>query len=129
MGEQRYGRLADIIRRHDGELLNDWLKEQFAALTLRPDLLSEAELREQSRGLLSGIRTALEKGAGEIGGPDWTPARELLGDVSRSRARQGFTPSETATFVFSLKQPMFTRLRRELGRDAEALADELWGAT
>ena len=42
---------------------------------------------------------------------------------------QGSTPSETATFVFSLKQPLFARLRRELGRDAEALADEIWRAT
>ena len=129
MGELQYGRLADLIRKHEADLLNDWIKEQLAALTLRPDLLSESELREQSRALLSALRTALGKGGGEIGGAEWAPVRELLGDVSRSRARQGFTPSETATFVFSLKQPMFTRLRRELGRDADGLADELWTAT
>jgi len=129
MGELQYGRLADLIRKHEGDLLNDWVKEQLAALTLRPDLLSEAELREQSRSLLSAVRTALDKSGGEIGSAEWTPVRELLGDFSRSRARQGFTPSETATFVFSLKQPLFSRLRRELGRDAEGLADELWAAT
>jgi rsbT co-antagonist protein RsbR len=52
----------------------------------------------------------------------------MLGGVSRSRAMQGFSPSETATFVFSLKQPLFVRLRQEV-KDAEALAEELWAAT
>jgi len=52
--------------------------------------------------------------------------RDFLGDVSRSRSTLGFTPTETATFVFSLKKPVFARLRTELARDATALADETW---
>jgi rsbT co-antagonist protein RsbR len=54
---------------------------------------------------------------------------EFLKDLSRQRAERGFTPSETATFVFSFKQPLFTRLRKEFGNDADALADEVWRAT
>jgi rsbT co-antagonist protein RsbR len=50
----------------------------------------------------------------------------LLGDIAQTRARRGFSPSETATFVFSLKQPLFERLRTELERDSAALADALW---
>jgi rsbT co-antagonist protein RsbR len=61
--------------------------------------------------------------------PEWSAAREFLGEVSRSRGLQGFSPSETATFVFSLKQPLFSRLRREVGKDADALAEETWRAT
>jgi rsbT co-antagonist protein RsbR len=55
--------------------------------------------------------------------------RDFLGGLSRSRAAQGFTPAQTAMFVFSLKQPIFTRLRKESGKDADALANEVWGAT
>jgi rsbT co-antagonist protein RsbR len=55
--------------------------------------------------------------------------RELLSDVSRARTREGYGPAETATFVFSLKQPLFDRLRQEVGEDAEALASEIWVAT
>jgi len=62
-------------------------------------------------------------------GPEWEELRQFLAGVSRSRAQQGFSPAETATFVFSLKEPLFARLRRELGRDAQALADETWLAT
>jgi rsbT co-antagonist protein RsbR len=59
----------------------------------------------------------------------WTPVREFLAAISGTRAIQGFSPVETATFVFSLKQPLFTRLRREIPNDAQALADELWAAS
>jgi len=55
--------------------------------------------------------------------------RELLEDFSRSRAVQGFTPSQTATFVFSLKEPLFTLLRHEIKDDANKLAAEMWTAT
>jgi rsbT co-antagonist protein RsbR len=55
--------------------------------------------------------------------------REQLRALSSERARQGFNPSETAMFVFSLKEPLFARLRQEIGMDATALADEVWAAT
>jgi rsbT co-antagonist protein RsbR len=62
-------------------------------------------------------------------GAEWDSVRDFLNNVSRSRAKQGYTPSETAVFVFSLKQPLFARLRTSLGNDAGQLADELWVAT
>jgi rsbT co-antagonist protein RsbR len=65
----------------------------------------------------------------DIAGSDWAGARQVLEEVSRTRTTQGFTPSETATFVFSLKEPLFNLLRREIGNDANRLADEVWLAT
>ena len=53
--------------------------------------------------------------------------RDILAGISRSRARQGFTPTETATFVFSLKQPLFAKLRSEL--PLEQFADQVWSLT
>jgi rsbT co-antagonist protein RsbR len=64
-----------------------------------------------------------------MAGPAWDFVREFLTGISRSRALQGFSPSETATFVFSLKQPVFARLRAEAGKDTQAMADELWAST
>jgi rsbT co-antagonist protein RsbR len=51
--------------------------------------------------------------------------REILAGISRSRGQQGFTPSETASFVFSLKHPMFARIRNEYAADADALFREV----
>jgi rsbT co-antagonist protein RsbR len=53
----------------------------------------------------------------------------LLGSFSRSRALQGFTPSETATFIFSIKGPLFTLLRDELKGKPQQLADQTWLAS
>jgi rsbT co-antagonist protein RsbR len=55
--------------------------------------------------------------------------RELLDDFSRARATQGFSPSETAAFVFSLKEPLFDMLRGETGTNAEQLARQIWIVT
>jgi rsbT co-antagonist protein RsbR len=56
----------------------------------------------------------------------WTEVRDFLAELSRSRATQGFSPSQVATFIFSLKQPIFTTLRTTLRNEPEVLADTLW---
>jgi rsbT co-antagonist protein RsbR len=120
-------RLPEIIRRNEGEILADWVRQQLAATGGK---LREGEAREQSRSLLASIREGLESGtAADFSGAAWAPTRDFLTDFSRTRARQGFTPVETAVFVFSLKLPLFTRLRQEYASDAAALAAEVWTAT
>ena len=123
-------RLADILTRHEQPILEDWLREQLAALSARQDLISVAALRDQSAEFLELIIPACRNGSlTDITTPEWKSPCNFLDSVSRSRATQGFSPSETATFIFSLKQPLFGRLRQELGADAAALADEMWSAT
>jgi rsbT co-antagonist protein RsbR len=122
--------LQQIISATQKELLAEWLQTQAADGASRPDLMKESELREQSREFLSLLQGALRVGEpGNVGGSAWSPVHEFLAGISRSRAIQGFSPAETATFVFSLKKPLFTRLRREITQDAQALADELWATT
>ena len=123
-------RIAQTLSQHEQSLLEDWLREQLAALSARQDLISEADLRRQSAEFLALFVAACSSAdPTDIFTPGWQPVLDLLAGVSRSRALQGFSPSATATFVFSLKQPLFACLRRELGKDAGALADELWTAT
>ena len=121
--------LQQIIARTQNELLAEWLATQTADGATRTDLMKASELREQSREFLALLQEAARSGSLEnpTGGA-WAPVYEFLAGISRSRAIQGFSPAETATFVFSLKQPLFTRLRREI-TDAQALADELWATS
>ena len=121
--------VRNVLAKYEKEVLAEWLRLQLSSTTLRADLMKEAELREQSRELLNLLRSALEGGRFEsLEGSDWAPVKEFLSGVSRTRAQQGFSPSETATFVLSLKQPLFERLRNESG-DAHTIADELWVAS
>jgi rsbT co-antagonist protein RsbR len=120
--------LRKIIAQSQKDLLAEWVQAQLGATTLRSDLMKEGELREQSREFLALLQAAVVGGLAQIDGTEWASVRDFLARVSRSRAQQGFSPSETATFVLSLKQPLFTRLRTDLP-DAQALADEIWATT
>ena len=123
-------KISDILQHHEEELLEAWVQEQRASYTRRPDLLSDFELRQQSAEFLRAFRQASQSGdVIDIRNPQWDEVRENLTDISRARTQQGFTASETATFVFSLKQPLFVRLRQELEKNPDALAEENWAAT
>ena len=122
--------LPQLIKDHENVILKDWMKEQLAAVTRRADLISEAELAQQSRDFLRGFQEAVQAGElGDITGPSWQGVRGILERLSQNWAKLGFSASETATFVFSLKQPLFTLIHSELRGDSKALADETWTAT
>jgi rsbT co-antagonist protein RsbR len=122
-------RIPEVLERHEAEILSDWMKEQATALTQRPDLMKESELRQQSTKFLKLFREAIAGNNLDIQQPIWGPVREFIGEVSRSRAIQGFSPSETATFVLSLKQPLFTRLRKIHEGQPDYLFEDLWNVT
>ncbi len=117
--------LAQLFQKHQQQILEDWIRQQLGAATLRSDLLKESELREQSREFLKNFIDAAQAGTEDVNAPSWKPAKEVLSSISRSRATQGFSPSETAMFVFSLKQPLFEVLKRE-SLPAQELADGSW---
>jgi rsbT co-antagonist protein RsbR len=121
-------RLPDLVRAHEAEILSDWIARQLESVSTRRDLINDAELRRQAQEFLAAFVRAAESDTTDLHGAAWAPVLELLGRLSRSRAAQGFTPTETATFVFSLKEPVFRQLRTSMS-DAETLADETWAAT
>src|SRR5262245_33415808 len=121
-------RLPDLIRTHESQILAEWMSHQLQSTATRRDLMNDDDLRKQSKEFLNALTRAAESGIDDLRGGNCNQVRELLSRVSSSRARQGFSPSETATFVFSLKQPLFTLIREEI-RDAGELANETWTAT
>ncbi len=119
-------RLSQLLQKSRQALLTEWLKAQTEADTMRHDLIKEDELREQSADFLQRFEKALASGEMKnIKVAAWEPALEALDELSRSRGRMGFTPSETATFVLSLKEPLASGLRRE-SKDPAQLFDDTW---
>jgi len=119
--------LAGILARNQDQLLSEWLKEMTGS-TRRSDLMNEADLRSQCTQFLRLMNKALETAGANFQSSSWDGVREMLGDVSRTRAQQGFTPSETAMFVFSAKRAIFVQIRQAC-KDADSLAAETWAAT
>jgi rsbT co-antagonist protein RsbR len=120
--------MADAIRRRQEEILKEWVSYQVASLTLRRDLLKESGLREESRRFLELFADAFADSA-DSAATGWKPVKDNLAEISRSRTLQGFSPSETATFVFSLKQPLFDLARQQAGNDGKRLSEMLWDLT
>jgi rsbT co-antagonist protein RsbR len=116
-----------LLAKHESKILPAWIDSQISAGSLRSGQIKEQELRDQSKRFLREFVQALKAGSlDDVTGEPWRGARELLEEFSRSRALQGFTPTETATFVFSLKEPLFTLLRQQVKDDPQELADEFW---
>jgi rsbT co-antagonist protein RsbR len=123
-------RIPTLLARHEESLLESWMEAQLSAGGTRTDLLSDTELRQQSGEFLRRLRQAAQGGdLHELRGEEWEPVRELIVRLSRNRVIQGFSPGETATFVLSLKQPLFRLLRQEFEGDADRLGQEVWHAT
>jgi rsbT co-antagonist protein RsbR len=122
-------KLPEMINKNKDEIRADWLKQMNTAVR-RADLISNEELESQSRELMDAIAAGATSGdVTNLDGPAWGQVRDTLTAISASRAKQGFTTSETATFVLSLKQPIFNAVRRENASDPTALFDEIWKST
>ncbi len=116
--------LGTLVQRHADDLYTQWLAGQFADSTRRDDLMSSEELRTQSKALLDALVPALKSG-NDPEAPGYRVVRDQLSDLSLSRARQGFTPRETAQFVLSLKSTLSGLLERELADEPKLLYQEL----
>lgn len=119
-----------VLAQHRDAVLRDWIDEQLGSAGRRAEVLSESDLRRESTEFLALLVAAAEGGAGpDLDAREWDPVREFLAELSRARVqRQGFSPSETAVQVFSLKRPLFTLLEREIP-EQETMLSERWAAS
>jgi len=112
--------LAAIIEQHQATILRDWLQQQLATSTVRRDPARDSALRDQSAQFLSLFIQALKSPHSDnFNDAVWDEIRELLKSVSRARVQQGFTPTETATFVFSLKEQLFSLVLSSVDTDSD----------
>jgi rsbT co-antagonist protein RsbR len=121
--------LPGLVRDNQREILQQWIAEQSSSSSARGDLLSDAELRQQSSEFLQLFGDAVAAGPDDVMGTEWAEVRDLLATFSRTNAIRGFTPIDTATFVLSLKRPLFRQLATMAAGDAEVLARETWAVT
>jgi rsbT co-antagonist protein RsbR len=115
--------IGAILQAQQAEILAGWVAAQTAATRGR---MSRAEVENQARQFLAQFTSAAERGDPEqADGEAWQPVREMLHDISRERARQGYTPTETANFIYSLKAPVYAALQQARPGDTQML----WTAT
>ncbi len=106
--------LSAILRTHESDLLAAWINHQSQVGNLR-GRIKENDLRSHSREFLQLLQQATTESALQEK-PDAATApfrdlRQFLESLTATRTQLGFTPSESAQFVFSLKQPLFDQVR------------------
>jgi rsbT co-antagonist protein RsbR len=119
--------IGSIIANHRESIIDGWLRDMVGA-TRRSDLMKQSELQSQCDQFLTSLAKATTQTT-NIQSPAFDPLRDMLAEISRTRAVQGFSARETAMFIFSIKQPLFTAIRETLGKDSGAMADEMWLTT
>lgn len=121
-------KIPEILRTHETALLDDWTREQGKIRDLS-SRMSDTDVRAQSKRFLQILQEAASRGdATDIDSDSYNDIRRFLEEVSASRAALGFSPSETATFVFSFKQPLFAQIRTSISEPTEQV-DEIWSAS
>ena len=121
----RHARLGKLIDEHRDDIIGTWMTIQSG---IGRGAIGRTDLQRSASDFLSLLRGAIAAGAETLESRGSAQLREFLEELSRNRAAQGFSPSETASFVFAFKQPLFAHLR-EYAADANALADDVWSTT
>jgi rsbT co-antagonist protein RsbR len=119
MAKPPASRLPALLSEAAAQILTDWL----AKLTASPDRrLSASELHSQCDSIVVRLAQACREGnLTDIDTAAFAPLREALADISRTRALAGYSPIEAATFILSLKSPLFACLRTALAAEPERL--------
>jgi rsbT co-antagonist protein RsbR len=122
-------KLPEVFEKREQEITDQWVEQQQE--TGRKLTAAEREAaNRQSREFIRSLKGALKQNsAGGISGPEWVGVRDFLADLSSRRAKDGYSPRETASFVFSLKQPLFSALQMEFSANPKVLAEEIWKVT
>ncbi len=120
--------IAEVLAADEDAFLKEWVNE-IRLSKHNTAMTPESELQQQCAQFLALFRKGVQSGVvGKVSDPQWGDLRDLLADVSKSRALQGFTATEIAAFVFSFKKPLYHRLR-QAEKDPQVLASQIWEAT
>ncbi|MEU0987903.1 STAS domain-containing protein [Streptomyces sp. NPDC005953] len=110
-------RLVSLLSADGQDFAAQWVTRVSEGLAGR---VSRAELDRELHELYTALVEALRVGAEDAHGEVLSELRALLTELSRNRARQGFTPSETALSVFALKQVLEPVLESGTAEDVRA---------
>jgi rsbT co-antagonist protein RsbR len=122
--------IAAIVQKRRAEIQASWVAQLAAKPSSKGGRVARDELLRQADEFLKVFDQAIVTGRMDgIEGPEWTDVRGFLESLSKDRALAGFAADETATFILSLKRPLFEALREESSADPARFADDVWAAT
>jgi rsbT co-antagonist protein RsbR len=121
--------LPKLLISYENQILKDWIASQLRDRGSSRGNIREELLNQQSKEFLSAFAAASQAGSTDLRDSSWEKARDVLTEIAEQQAKQGANPTEIATFIFSLKEVIFSVLQKESGNEPETLARELIAAS
>jgi len=122
----RQNAMHEVLAEAKGSLMKAWMEAQLASITLRDDLMTKKDLDKESGMFLDAFINVIGSGnLDDITAPEYKPIVAMLERISLSRSKQGYSASETATFIFSLKDSILKFLQGMYGDQPEVLNREV----
>ncbi len=120
LSSDEVSRFADLLAGRGDELVTLWAQQVATSMRGR---LGHAELQRQIEDLQRGFASAVRGGAQDVSHEAADELRALLSELSSTRARQGFSATETAVSVYGLKDAILRILDDRDGDDKNTLRD------
>ena len=115
-----------VVKANESAILIGWLR-QMSASTRRGDLINDVDLKEQASEFLK-LFTEASQNSSDVQSEAFASTKEFLKEIAKSRLEQGFSTSETAMFVLSLKQPIFNAIKDAFKSNPSELVSEIWSS-
>jgi rsbT co-antagonist protein RsbR len=119
-------RTIQMLTERESDILEAWVENRINSPDFREALISGEELRSDSQAFLRAFIAAIaNSNVEEMRGKEFNAIKRMLLELSETRAAADFSPSETAFYVFSLKETLLPFLRDLYRGEPELLLDEL----
>jgi rsbT co-antagonist protein RsbR len=123
--------LASLLSERREQVLDAWVRAQDRKLETRAGRTSEANVRAECTALLDALELAVagdystDVKSVDVKSVEYADVTQLVNAMSKDRARQGYSPTETAIAVFSLKDALLGVLEEACADRPELLVTEI----
>ncbi len=115
----------EAMKENQAQLLSTWRNGLEASGATRN--VKEQDVQQQTNEFLQLLVSGLQGSNGtQIAAAGWDDIRLFLEKLSQSRALLGHDSQQTASFIFSLKSPLFALLQTHYQDQPAQLAEQLW---
>ena len=122
--------LYELFLTEKDAIRSGWIQELQRVSGNLAGRVSQADLMKRADEMSGLLVQALQSSGGNtVDTVDFTILDRFFDEFARDRVEQGFNSEETATFVFTLKRPLFERIQARTAGDAQAMAQLSWDAT
>ena len=99
---------VELLKEKKTDLFEAWLDAQYTSELMHHKPFNKDELHRQSEQFLEAFLNALGSDALERpDSPEYRHIEQVLQEISRTHALQGVTPTETANYIFSLRESLY----------------------